>query len=342
MFCNSSRCSINDTISYKDDESSFTSVHDAILICLGVAIIFSNITVILIYISAKNSLRRKTANLLLCNQAVVDLFHGAVTNGITIFGKSQFLAMQIIYQFSMALSLHTVVLVSVERYLFIVKPLFHRQSMTQVRMRYAVAISWLSSILWIPFRLLHFMDPKNKINWRQYTIYYVAISEAVVFFIILAVIYSYVASYRTVRKFLHRRYHNIKDSLTERDVEGREKSNTTQSMKEIRITKIFTSMFIAFIISHLPVFVTGLVHISVSSSAYTPLLRKIMTLDFTFYLFNCLFNPIVTLTYKEDFKIKCLQVMKYLSCFLPFKYKRERIRKCELVELHKEDLIVCT
>lgn len=290
----------NSTVLLKSpsNQITFRFVHIIILHCLGIITIAANLLVIIIYALSEEKIRKKTANMLLCNQAVVDLFQGTITNGVTLFGQSFGLAKEIIYQFSMALSLHTVILVSLERYIFIIKPLFHRKFMTRRRICYAVVITWLSSILWIPFRLVHLID--KNVNWKHYTLYYISISEAIVFIIIIAVIYSYVATYRTVKKFLTRKYHYSREGRNIASVGGQ--MNYNYNEKEMKITQIFISMFVAFLVSYLPVFINGIIHISLGSENYTPLLLKIMSLDLTFYLLNCIFNPIVTIIYKEDFK----------------------------------------
>ena len=71
----------------------------------------------------------------------------------------------------------------------------------------------------------------------------------------------------------------------------------------LKVTKLFIYMFVAFIVSYLPMFVSGLLHISVPNyDYYTPLLRKIIDLDFFMYLSSCLSNPFMTLAYKTEYR----------------------------------------
>ena len=76
---------------------------------------------------------------------------------ISVFLHREFMVWQSLVQFSMTLSLHTVVIIAVERYLFFLKPLFHRNHVTSGRMRGVVLITWCSALLFIPFRVAHFL-----------------------------------------------------------------------------------------------------------------------------------------------------------------------------------------
>ena len=279
--------------------STFNFIYDLILVVFGISIVTANLIILIIYCKRRR-LRRKSANFLLFNQALVDFFQGTVTNGITVFGNEEFVAKQIIYQFSIALSLHTIVLVSIERYIFILRPLFHKRVVTNFRMRIAVIFSWLSSLVWIPFRVAHLTD--SDIDLKSYIIYYIAISDAIFFVLIMLMTYIHISTFRAVRRFIQSRYKKIANLSQRKSRSQQERLKLRHHERELRVTKIFISMFIAFIISYLPLFVTGLIHISGVSATFTPHELNYMSLDVIFYFCNCLFNPIVTLWYKEDYK----------------------------------------
>ena len=72
------------------------------------------------------------------------------------------------------------------------------------------------------------------------------------------------------------------------------------------MSKIFMAMFVAFVVTYLPMIATGIVHIvgGFNKDDY-----KYTALDVLFYFVNSLFNPVLTLLYKEDYR-KVVNKMK--------------------------------
>lgn len=289
----------NETFTHYYISHSFTLVYDLLMVILGIIIVSINLIIIIIYCKSRY-VRQKTANLLLFNQALVDFFQGAVTNGISVFGSNHFILKLIIYQFSIALSLHTVVLVSIERYVFILRPLFHKRNVTIFQISIAITLSWISSLLWIPFRMAHLTSP--NIDARDYTVYYIAISDAIFFVLIVMMSYIYMSTFTTVRRFIKKRYDKITIRNQQKSLSQRQQLKLRQHLRELRTIKLFISMFVVFIISYLPLFITGLIHISDASATFTSAQLQYMSLDVVFYLCNSVFNPTLTLVYKEDYK----------------------------------------
>lgn len=297
---NSTSIFLNDT-SAADQAfiDTFTLVYDIVLSHISIVIISTNLIILSIY-SRSEKIRVKSANLLLFNQALVDFYQGTVTAGITIFGHSEFVAKSIIYQFSLALNLHTVVLVSMERYVFILRPIFHKRNITTFRMRIAIIFSWFSSLIWIPFRLAHLTDP--NIDAKSYVTYYIAISNTIFLLLILLMTYIHVSTFQTVRNFIKERYNKITNCNQLKSPNHHQQLKLRQHLRELRITKLFISMFISFIVSYLPLFITGVIHIDGASNEFSHRQIECMKIDVVLYLCNSVFNPIVTLTYKEDYK----------------------------------------
>ena len=75
----------NCTTILKYDFKDLNLVISGLHIILGAVIIFFNIVVILVYSLAKPKFRQKAANMLLCNQAFVDLFQGKVLRNVNEF-----------------------------------------------------------------------------------------------------------------------------------------------------------------------------------------------------------------------------------------------------------------
>lgn len=146
--------------------------------------------------------------------------------------------------------------------------------------------------------------------------YYIAISDAVFLILIILMTYLHVSTFRAVRNFIKARHSKIVGISIRRSPSHHRQLRLRRHIKELRVTKIFMSMFIAFIISYVPLFVTGLIHISGKSTSFSEIDHNYMSLDVIFYLFNCLFNPLVTISCKEDYKCifkqwteKCRQLL---------------------------------
>ena len=82
------------------------------------------------------------------------------------------------------------------RYLMFVKQWFYRAHVTAGRVRLIICITWVSSVIFIPFRLAHWMITANGVDWEMYTLYYVTISDIMVGAVIAVVSYCYVSSYK--------------------------------------------------------------------------------------------------------------------------------------------------
>ena len=64
------------TTSSPYDFTQFNLIVSGLSITQGSGILFFNAVVIVVYMKSKEKVRRKVANILLCNQAFVDLFQG--------------------------------------------------------------------------------------------------------------------------------------------------------------------------------------------------------------------------------------------------------------------------
>lgn len=315
---------VNSTMNYEHLTNTFLLIHDLVLTFLGIGIVCANSVVISIFCTSKRTRVRSSANALLFNQALVDIFQGSITNGVTLFAEREFVLKQIIYQFSIALSLHTVVLVSIERYIFIRRPLHHKKIVTKSRMRIAVALTWLSSLIWIPFRMAHFLNP--QIDVQSYVTYYIAVSNFIICVLILGMTYIHMSTYVAVKSFLRGRYDRMSHSNHYETLIAQRRMKICENRKVLRVTKIFISMFFAFILSYLPLFITGIVHIVQISGTFTHIELCFMSLDLIFFLCNCLFNPLITLTYKEDYRRIYRMYRKAVLAFLcsAFTHKNTR------------------
>ena len=76
----------NTTLDYHttSTDDTFFFVYDLILWFIAIAVVLVNGAVVVVYCTVK-SIRKKTANLLLCDQALVDIFNGSIAGGITLF-----------------------------------------------------------------------------------------------------------------------------------------------------------------------------------------------------------------------------------------------------------------
>ena len=137
------------------------------LVFLYVAIVSANSIVIFVYMQMKN-LRKTITNFLLFNQALIDLFNGIILSGLTIvtFFSAQYVTNKtldfwmaftnaLVFNYSIALNLGSLIIISSERYCSIAKPLFHRKVIDKHAIKKAVVFIWCISILSTPGELLH-------------------------------------------------------------------------------------------------------------------------------------------------------------------------------------------
>ena len=66
----------------------------------------------------------------------------------------------------------------------------------------------------LTFNILLF--PGDGIDWREYTVYYIAISDIIIGLVLIAVSYMYIATYRCSKQFLSRSYVRSKGQLQEK------------------------------------------------------------------------------------------------------------------------------
>ena len=299
-------------------DATFYLVYDLILAVIVISVVLTNGMVVFIYWYIK-IIRSKTANLLLFNQALVDIFNGVVAGGITLFSAhSPTLLTAGVYQFSISLSFHTVTLISLERYAFILRPLLHRRYVTKYRISILVLASWFLSLAWIPARLVHYddnnqlLDENNQL--RSSFCWYVAVSNGVILLVMVFVGCLHALTYAEVKRHIVNRK---KTSEARYDDNINEKTRW-KHLNEMRVSKIFIAMFVAFVVTYSPLIVTGIIHIvgGFHESDY-----KYTALDILFYFVNSLFNPALTLMYKEDYR-KVVHRFKrrltnawYLSCY---------------------------
>ena len=238
-------------------------------------------------------MRKKNSNILLFNQAVVDL----VNCTIYALPNAMFLLIQNVLHdearfmhptanttlfLSASSSVFLFTLIAVERFLSIYKPIWHLTNVTPSQIWRVMVLIWILSILLSSIVPIVLLIPDEADSDQRYLIYRFAVSVllgALFIFITTLHLWSFVVAYRAL---------NEKDEASEQFFH--------QSKKQFRLLLLFIVMYIAFVIAFITLKVSALADV-MYYSAQNQLL-------FCFYILSSLLNPTITLCLKPSFRPK--------------------------------------
>ena len=240
-----------------------------------------NLLVCLIYYR-RHVTRKKIPNVLLVNQALVDLFNCIMfalpmsvlqilivyKRGIYFKTISQYLWPVVDFTglVSISSSVKVYFIVAFERWLAILKPLWHHANARKRHIWRAVMGAWFISFAsFIPIIFLSHQNHQMYVECMQVVLVLVMVVITTVFF---------VTWYKALKEV--RRNHQL----------GR---STVSARKELHLTILFAAMYFLFLLAYLPLAVADLTN---------PTIRIYILL----FNLTALINPILTLTLKKDFK----------------------------------------
>ena len=303
-----------------------------ILILLGFLITSFNLMVILMYLKTRVYVR-KIADLLLFNQAIVDMYHGVVFVPIQLLVMYQdeftlkFAGVFIGFAFLLESSVYLII--SKDRCFSISCPLLHRRVMKIKIVRYELCFVWLSSLLLtlLPFSWWHkepFIYPETGL--KLYKIYMLVILTVVKINFFLTVLLTCVTFYKIYRQHRVRRSYTAmnvgkklmggkKSSDYFKPSSWRRRSNRSKQCRSSQDTRkicsaaqrneskhirILACMVTFYCLTFLPAIVQTFLDLF-----KVPYPRAIMTDVFLYiYLLSSAINPVITLKFKFADKIK--------------------------------------
>ena len=262
----------------------------SLLILMSVAIILSNSLIAFLFFW-KKQLRKKVTNILLFNQACVDILNGLLFVPIIILIifcdiSSEEFVFGTFYCFSLITSLFSFTLLAFERYFSVSRPLIHRQVVTKGRVTKAIILIWILSTLMVMLaQIWYFTSTAVKKRLLSYYTYALWGIVAMTFSVVVCL---YGGTVGRARKFIK----------TQR---GRclEKHVLEIHKKEMRVTILFIALFVAFLLTYLPSLIINIFDFSgVHDERKYELFSDAILL---IYLSNSVFNPTLTICRKEDF-----------------------------------------
>ena len=306
--------------------SSGTSVYVTILVVTGAAIISTNSLVIFIYMRLAQK-RKTSTNFFLFHQALIDLFNGALLNSLAIgvflsagyIGNATLVfylefVESLFYHYSIGLSLGSLAVISAERYYSIANPLLHRKRLNKHRVKNIFLFIWCISLVSIPGEFLHCIG-ETVLSYQIYTVLvFVAFLCAILVVAAIFVAYFHTATAAMQKCIRNNSLNNasvLSTNTTTSSVRGTAEEERCAMMKRKekgkRLLKIFFGMTVTFVISFIPMEVEILLWVCGGLTRHSSLLEMICHLCF---LANSLFNPVLTLYVKMDFRTCLVRLWK--------------------------------
>ena len=238
---------------------------------LGVVALILNLLVVIKFLKTR-SLRKKIHCNLIFHQAFADLA-GCVICGIPFAFGTLYILWQGYFtaygQLTIALSTLTIFLslfiftiISIERCISLWKPLWHRVYVLKRHIWFSIMISWLVS------SLLTATVP-NDLN-SKYTIALAVVAILMILITSCAFLLTFLKAFKSLQE-------------------------NTSIKKQLRLTGMFSAMFLVFIISFTP-----FIYVRAFSTGY--LWELILS---TTFLLTSLFNPALTLCMRKEFRVTC-------------------------------------
>lgn len=281
-------------------DTYFNPVFDGLLIVLSVLVVAINLLVISLFFH-REYLQTKT-NSLLISLAVSDLMVGVLGIPLNI-ACNAFLeegvctAAALIYRFIAVSTMYHILVVTLERYIYVMYPMKYINIVTGPRLLMAIAGLWLLSIFFSLIQLAwedptKFFEPRDKV-WRNYALGYNIFG--IVFTLFLPAVFMAI-SYVRMFMVIHRQIKEIRGLYNTRN--GVTANQRAPIATEARALFIFALMLTIFIVCWLSFYVTGfLIFLTEIKS-----LPHDALMAFDFIRFAVAFvNPILYAFLKRDF-----------------------------------------
>ena len=271
------------------------------LALIGAIIIISNITICWIF-KTNRKMRQNPTNILICNQACADLSNGiifvplriaslfyVIFNNITPFANC----------YIILVSLFSLLLLAVDRYLLISRPLSHRQHVTSRRICRTITAVWSIPVLIALIPLVWWFEPPEK-KIKANKVFIGSMWSVILgLTFLMLVLYSFVI--RDGKRFIRRHDRRLRTCSQHR----------SSVIDDRRLTLLMGLLLLFFIFAYLPIVYMNFMDIIDKSQLAPPTVSHISTYSF---LLNSIVNPILCVTLKEDFfRVICnLRVFKCL------------------------------
>ncbi|XP_074633439.1 adenosine receptor A2b-like [Acropora palmata] len=283
-----------------DDKSFFHPVYDGFLIVLSVFVIAINLLVIFLFVY-REYLQTKT-NSLLISLAVSDLMAGFLGIPLTIVCNAVLqdgvcIASVLIYRFIAVSTMYHILIVTLERYIYVMYPMKYINIVTVPRLLMVIASVWLFS-LFTSLIQFSWQNPNRFFTKRdpvvlEYSLGYNIVGALICFFLpALFMAISYVRMFLVI----HRQIKEIQGLYNTRTASTA--NQRAPIATEARALFIFALMLTVFTLCWLSFYITGILFCFIPSSAFPT--KAFMVFDFIRFTVAFV-NPILYAFLKRDF-----------------------------------------
>ena len=276
-------------------------------ICLSIPSICANTAIIIIYSMMQKTQQMKLPNMMLRQQAIVDLltsimlFFFSLVDIDKLFQpvRSQMkFPLNAMKRFTIFLTLGIHIISSTERLLGVRWPLFHRRVVTRKKLRFVIIFAWfVSSIPCLAITI-------NYIVYRSRTfrVVFSVLQYVIVITAVIAIFVVLIITYNTVKISIRGKIKETKAKLQTSQINRyRELQRLiSDQKKEMKLFKIFLSMVIFYIVTYLPILIFITIFTKLKGVIVCILIGDRISLFC--YCSSALFNPFVTICMKDDFK----------------------------------------
>ena len=277
-------------------------------ICTATVITLFNLLVIFLYVSMKKG-KKKIPNFLMFVQAVVDMYQAVVAWFETIadmlhttddfVNAIKTATYAVLFEYSLALCLLTLLVAAIERYLCITKPFFHKRFVTKCRVIYASISVWILSLI-APFCMMYVAEFDGVNLNSSAVVVYSYVFDVIFFLLIVVIITALVLSFKAGRDSM-----NVGISAQQQQHMSKKRGETLEQIirKKVRLVVIFSVMLGAFLVSFLP-FAIGRLLFDTGMLDTLPVSYQcqLLVICHMVYKGSSFFNPLLTLTLKDDYR----------------------------------------
>ena len=297
--------SVNYEQQHQKREMTFTEWYPLIVLVF-ISVILNGM---ICYLYRRNKdIPKRPGNILLLNQACIDLFSEIVYAPINIisfyFPNTDYLR-NTVFMYSIFLSICGLFLLAAERLWSILNPLQHLTSLHRSALLKGIIFIWLSPLLIVLLNLIWAIQGSSSTRYKIYLWVFWALLVTV----LLTTTTVYVMTLIRCRRIIHNKYaKQDPERISQLHSSGRtEDCHRLRIKQEIRLTCLGFLLFLLYIIGYYP---TVLVNLLLYLRKYK-LVNK-ATHIFTAYSFvlNGFFNPILCFVMKQDYKIALLKALR--------------------------------
>ena len=262
------------------------------LVFVALVVILENAVIIVAFVK-DNRLREKSSNLLLLNQSVADLITAFLYIPCYIakqFGKDRDWSLYV-GVFILFLSLFSLCILALDRYLMIIKPFLHIRWMSVEKTSKIIMAIWIMPVI---FSLLPvtwwFLPERNYIHMRFLVFMWLL---TLVLTLLLIIVYFRVF-------WFTRRYIQAKTKALAQKQDKDLKAEVQKMKREVQVTLLFSLILLCFVLAYASTIYTNLACILLHQSDLCP--PWIISFCTYSFILNSAVNPILTLTMKLDYK----------------------------------------